>query len=52
MRIDFKQLEKDKERNFMERLKFVEYWAEYVKTHADEVWSEQQNLLINGQFLN
>ena len=24
----------------------------YVKTHKDEVWSEQQNILINGQYNN
>ncbi len=50
MKIDFNQLQKEKERNFMERLKFVEYWANYVKTHPDEDWSEQQNIIINSQF--
>ena len=28
---------------------FVEYWARYVKTHADEDWSRQQNTLIDSQ---
>ena len=51
MRIDLKELDKDRKRNFEERLKFVKYWAEYVKSHPDEVWSEQQNLLIDSQFV-
>ncbi len=31
-----------------ERLKFVRFWANYVKTHSNKVWSKQQNLLINS----
>ena len=32
-----------------ERLNFVEYWADYVRTHDDETWSRQQNILLNSQ---
>ncbi len=35
--------------NREDRMNFVEYWAEYVRTHPDEEWSRQQNILINGQ---
>ena len=35
--------------NEEERMNFVEYWANYVKTHDDKVWSRQQNILINSQ---
>lgn len=35
--------------NKEERLNFVKFWANYVKTHSDEGWSEQQNILINSQ---
>ena len=31
------------------RMKFVRYWAQYVRNHDDEVWSKQQNVLINSQ---
>ncbi len=31
-----------------ERMKFVEFWAEYVRTHSDVEWSRQQNVLINS----
>jgi len=31
-----------------QRMKFVEFWAEYVSTHSDVEWSRQQNVLINS----
>lgn len=50
MNINEEEINKEIERNFKERLSFIKVWAEYVKTHSDEDWSEQQNLLINSQF--
>lgn len=35
--------------NQEDRLNFVKYWANYVKTHEDSEWSKQQNMLINSQ---
>jgi len=35
--------------NKEDRLNFVDYWAEYVRTHPDKDWSLQQNILINSQ---
>lgn len=52
MEIDLEKLEESKKENFRERLEFVEFWAEYIKTHGDEEWSKQQNLLINSQIEN
>jgi hypothetical protein len=43
------ELEKFKKRNAEERLKFIEFWANYIKTHSDKEWSEQQNKLIDSQ---
>ena len=34
--------------NRKDRLWFVDYWANYVKTHPDEDWSREQNRLINS----
>jgi hypothetical protein len=31
-----------------ERLKFVRFWANYIKSHPNRVWSKQQNVLINS----
>ncbi len=38
--------------NDFDRMKFVELWAAYVRTHADIMWSKQQNVLINSIFQN
>lgn len=35
--------------NKEDRMNFVEFWAEYVRTHSDKEWSRQQNKLINSQ---
>ncbi|MBI2629384.1 hypothetical protein HYW74_04850 [Candidatus Pacearchaeota archaeon] len=43
-------------RNFMEpgitneedKLNFIRFWVEYIKTHTDREWSRQQNILINS----
>ena len=35
--------------NAEDRINFVKYWANYVKTHSDKDWSRQQNIVINGQ---
>lgn len=42
----------DKEKNEKERLKFIEMWAEYIRTHSDKEWSRQQNILINSLVKN
>jgi len=38
--------------NREDRLNFVKFWAEYVKNHDDVVWSKQQKILIDSQFIN
>jgi hypothetical protein len=35
-------------RDVKERLNFVKFWANYVKNTPNEVWSRQQNVLINS----
>ena len=35
--------------NKEERINFVKFWAEYVRTHDDKDWSRQQNVIINSQ---
>lgn len=45
--------EKDREnfleRNRKERLEFVDFWADFVRTHPDKEWSSQQRMLIDSQ---
>lgn len=38
--------------NREERMNFVEYWADYVRTHPDKEWSGQQKILIDSQIKN
>ena len=38
--------------NDEDRMWFVEYWANYVRTHSDKEWSRQQNVLINSLMQN
>ena len=40
----------DKEKNRKERMWFIDYWAEYVRTHPDKDWSRQQAKLIDAVF--
>lgn len=32
-----------------ERMKFVEFWARYVRSRPDKDWSRQQKVVIDGQ---
>jgi hypothetical protein len=34
--------------NQKERNEFIDYWAEYVRSHPDKKWSRQQNVIINS----
>ncbi len=38
--------------NDEDRMWFVEYWANYVRTHPDKEWGRQQNILINSIMQN
>ncbi|MCK5149815.1 hypothetical protein KAJ87_02725 [Candidatus Pacearchaeota archaeon] len=49
VKVDLEELKKFKIQNAKERLKFIDFWANYVKTHSDKEWSEQQNILIDSQ---
>ena len=35
--------------NQEDRLNFIKFWVNYIKTHKDEEWSEQQNVIIDSQ---
>jgi len=36
------------ESNRKQREEFIDYWVEFIRSHADEEWSRQQNVLINS----
>jgi len=49
MKVNKEKIEEEIKENFKERLRFITFWVEYIKTHNDENWSEQQNMLIDSQ---
>lgn len=49
MNIDLEELERDKRRNFEERLKFIDLYVEWLKKTPNKVWSRQQNKLIDRE---
>lgn len=32
----------------LDRNGFIDYWVRYMKTHTDQEWSSQQNMMINS----
>ncbi len=47
--MDLEKLEEKKERNREQRIEFIKFWVDYIKNHDDEVWSRQQNVIIDSQ---
>jgi hypothetical protein len=50
VKVDLDEMKRFKEQNAKERLKFIDFWVNYIKTHSDKEWSSQQNLLLNSGF--
>jgi len=42
----------DREQNLKERLKFIHFYAKWVKTVPNEIWSKQQAEFIDSLFDN
>ncbi len=37
-----------KEKDQKQRNDFIDFWVDYIKTHSDKEWSQQQNVLTNS----
>lgn len=44
-KIDLKAMEEFKKKNFEERIKFIDQYAEWVKKTPNKIWSKQQKSL-------
>lgn len=44
--INLEEMKKFKEKNFKERLEFIDKYAEWVKKKSNKEWSSQQKELI------
>jgi len=51
VKVDLEELKKFKEQNAKERLEFIDFWINYIKTHSDEEGGSQQKELIDSQIL-
>ncbi|MBI3623909.1 hypothetical protein HY212_07570 [Candidatus Pacearchaeota archaeon] len=52
IKVDLNELKKFKEENARERLKFIDWWVEYMKKQEDKEWSKHQNSVIDSQIKN
>ncbi len=46
-KINLKELERFKEKNFRERLEFIDTYVEWMKKTSNKTWSSQQKDLID-----
>lgn len=42
----------DRKKNSLQRLEFIRFYAEWVRSVPNEVWSRQQAMLINSMIEN
>lgn len=49
IKVDIDELKNFKNKNAWERLRFIDFWTNYVKNHKDKEWSEQQKVIIDSQ---
>ena len=50
MTIDLEELKRDKERNFQERLKFIDMYVEWLKKTPNKVWSKVHSEFVDSVF--
>lgn len=43
-----KELEESKKQNFASNMKFIEFYAEWVRRKSNKEWSREQKRLIDG----
>jgi hypothetical protein len=46
-KIDLKRLNLEKEKNFKQRLEFIDKHVEYIKKNSNKKWSSEQKKIIN-----
>lgn len=44
--IDLEKLKRFKEKNFKERLAFIDFYVDWMKKHPNKKWSQEQKNLI------
>ncbi|MEK6889481.1 MAG: hypothetical protein AABW80_05235 [Nanoarchaeota archaeon] len=49
VKVDLRDMKEFKRRNFEDRLKFIDFWVDYIKKNADKVWTKNQADFIDAQ---
>jgi len=49
MKVDVKQLEKQKDENFIDRLKFIDLHVKHIKETKNKVWSKEQKEFLDSE---
>ena len=49
IKIDLEELKEYRMKDAKERLKFIDFLAEYIKNNPDKEWSKKQKMLIDSQ---
>jgi hypothetical protein len=47
LKFDLRELDEDRERNFEERLKFIDLYVEWLRRTPNEIWSRQQKEIVD-----
>lgn len=46
LKVDLEELEEQKRKNFEDRLKFIDWYAEWLKKTPNAVWSKAQKAVV------
>ena len=47
-KVDLEELNRQKEQNFQERLKFIDLYVEWLKKMPNKEWSRQQKQVVDS----
>lgn len=50
MKVNLKELKKDKKKNFEERLEFIDKYVDWMKSVPDKKWSKVQKEFLDSQY--
>ena len=49
MEFNLEEMKKTKERNFQQRLEFIDMYVEWIRKTPNSVWSAQQKKFLDGE---
>ncbi len=49
-KFDEEEFERERKRNFEQRLEFIKIWSDYMKKNSNKKWSKEQAEFIDSQY--